>query len=166
MVSPDNSNIPNYFLTCLIERIKGKYTFAFDKIYEAKTSRYEFNEYRNRKNVYVQVHKHFPDPNFEDPFGDPYKAVSTKHVSDHLCQRYFYYDDDTDDDEKDELWIKLHDDREISLGSCKQMLKKDLSTLIEEYGAAIKDYEEAINWQRWLIDRSTEVLHERWCLER
>lgn len=54
----------------VIERIKEKYTFTFDEIYEAG---YECHlENPDRREFYRNIHKHFPNPDFPDPnFPDP-----------------------------------------------------------------------------------------------
>lgn len=128
----------------LIEQIKKKYTtFTFDDIYGARDAD-SINTYSDNdaiKRFYVAVHEHFPDPDFEDPFADPYEhfeRVSTDHVNDHLCQRYFY------DDEEDKLSVVVgfgENRREIPMGGCKEMLKRDLSDLIEEYQREVKEYD-------------------------
>lgn len=118
-------------------------------VYKA-CDRYYFNTYTNKDAIdefYVAVHAHFLNPNFKDPFADPYedfKYVSTTNVRDYLHQRYFY------DDEDDELFILADDDyddddneneREISLGHCKEMLQRDLHDLINEYKQTIIVYD-------------------------
>lgn len=126
----------------LIDDIKKKYTFTFDEIYEAREEDSICTIYDKRAwdKFYVQVHKHFEDPEFEDPFADPYidfKCVLTEHVRDHLQNRYFY------NEEKDELYIVLGQDDnrcKFSLGSCNEMLKRNLQDLISEYNEATEAY--------------------------
>lgn len=126
----------------LMERIKQKYTFTFDEVYEAREEDSMFDQERWDE-FYVQVHKHFPNPDFKDPFADPYedfKRVSTEHVRDHLQNRYFY------DEESDKLSIVVGyymNEREILLGGCKEMLQENLSDLIERYNRAIEGYDTA-----------------------
>lgn len=139
----------------LIEHIKAKCQFTFDEIYESREIYFDEDE---NNQFYVEVHKHFPDPDFEDPFEevDPYeefKHVSTEHVEDYLHNRYWY------DEENDELFAivgehfnnvrkstqKFFNDRQrkILLGKCKEMLKRDVQNLIDEYKKTIEAYENA-----------------------
>lgn len=125
----------------LVERIKQKYTFTYDDIYRARKQDSMF-DHEAWKRFRVQVHKHFPDPDFEDPFADPYadfECVSTEHVSDYLNNRYFY------DDEDDQLFIVIrsYPEREVFLGNCQDDLKLDLQTLIGQYNAAYEEYKKA-----------------------
>lgn len=143
----------NIYRDDLIERIKSKCQFTFDEIYESRQIYFDEDE---DNHFYVDVHKHFPDPDFEDPFEevDPYEEfehVSTEHVEDHLHNRYWY------DEENDELFAivggahpnvressqKSFNDRQqkILIGKCKEMLKRDLQNLIDEYEEAIGAYE-------------------------
>lgn len=125
----------------IIECIKEKNTFTFDEIYEERDNISIYNdEAMNR--FYVAVHKHFPDPDFKDPFADPYddfKCVQTNHVRDHLYSRYFY---DSDADKLSIVVGNPDNEREISLGRCAEMLEKNLDYLIPRYEEEIKVYDE------------------------
>lgn len=145
----------------LIERIKEKFTFTFDEIYDARvdcsissTDEDAWNEF------YVQVHKHFPDPDFKDPFADPYehfKCVQTNHVHDHLQSRYLY------NKKKDELSIVVGYDenrRKISLGRCAEMANKIPEQLINEYKEATKVYDELNESVSKLFDEREVKLDE------
>lgn len=59
----------------LVEHIKQKYTFTFDEVHGQRAQlmqQSDIHDEVDRKAFYVQVHKHFPDPEFEDPFSDPF----------------------------------------------------------------------------------------------
>lgn len=123
----------------LIERIKQKYTYTFDEVYEARQEQ-SFYDQRYWDEFYVQVHKHFPNPEFEDPFADPFidfKCVATEHVQDYLHKRYFY----NEDDEELSIVVGSGDNEcDISLGGIKEMLERNLPYLIQEYNEAIEEY--------------------------
>ncbi|XP_031623744.1 uncharacterized protein LOC116341037 [Contarinia nasturtii] len=144
----------------LIERIKKKYTYSHDEIYEARHRDSIFPDNDGWDEFYVQVHKHFPDPDFEDPFADPYshfKCVVTEHVHDHLHNRYFY------DEEDDKLSIVVggNNEREISLGSCKGMFTNNLQSLIRKYNKATEQYDKANDEVSELFDKREEELNAK-----
>ncbi|XP_055326873.1 uncharacterized protein LOC129580453 [Sitodiplosis mosellana] len=140
-----------------MERIKEKYTYTFDEVYKAREED-SFFDSRARDEFYVQVHKHFPDPDFEDPFADPFidfERVSTEHVHDHLQNRYFY------DEEDDDLSIVIGwgDERQdISLGSCEGLLNMNLQDLIERYNKATAEYDKANDTVSELFKKREEEL--------
>lgn len=141
----------------LIERIKQKHTYTFDEIYGARDLS-EFHQNADRDEFYKQVHEHFPDPDYEEPFAN-YKLVKSKHVHDHLHHRYCY------DKKNDELsiLIKLYsrnEHREISLGKCKELFQKNLQELKMEYEKATKEYDEANQTVQDLFDEREAALDE------
>ncbi|XP_055320440.1 uncharacterized protein LOC129577444 [Sitodiplosis mosellana] len=141
----------------LMERIKQKYTYTFDEIYGAL----EVNPLDNqldRDEFYVQVHKHFPNPDFKDPFANPFidfETILTEHVHDHLHNRYFY------DEARDKLSIVVGYEpnrREISLGSCKEMLNMNLQDLIQQYNKATEGYDYTNDQLSKLFDKREQKL--------
>ncbi|XP_031626808.1 uncharacterized protein LOC116343060 [Contarinia nasturtii] len=133
----------------LIERIKIKHQFTFNEVY---TSNYRSNcktkklSDFERDCFYVNVHHHFPNPDFVDPFKNPYEEythVTSQHVKDILNNRYWYNQKD------DELFILVGEKygnkrrRHISLGTCKNFMNRDVKTLIDNYNSTIYDYEAA-----------------------
>lgn len=140
----------------LVERVKQKHTFTFREIYE--TAEPDDEDEHNR--FYVQVHRHFPNPNFKDPFADPYedfKTVKTEHVKDHLNSRYFY------NSEEDKLSIVVGGDeneREIPLGGCAEMCKRSLEVLVKEYEVAARIYDKLNERVSDLFDKREAELDE------
>lgn len=55
----------------LIERMNSKFKFTFDEIYDA-CDQFIYSNENGLNHFYVNVHKHFPDPDFQDPFKDPF----------------------------------------------------------------------------------------------
>lgn len=141
----------------LMERIKHKYTFTFDQVFEVRErSMRDCDSLLDE--FYVEVHKYFPDPDFEDPFADPFinfKHISTEHVQDHLQNRYFY------DEENDKLSIVIvqrGEECEIPLGGCKEMLKMNLQDLVKRYNRATIEYDKADETLSELFQKRDEEL--------
>lgn len=144
----------------LIQRIKSKFEFEFDEIYDARYECSDFFDNNDRDHFYVNVHKHFPDPEFDDPFKDPfddYKQVSTDRVEDVLHRRYYYNEED------DELNIVIDSYRgnySISLGKSKRMMKRPLQDLISKYQSAVDSYETSNEQVSQLFDEKEEIVNE------
>lgn len=84
-------------------------------------------------------------------------CVYTKHVEDYLHMRYLYQP------RKDELFIFIDGypkNRKISLGKCKEEMKKDLQVLIREYNAAVEEYKKANDEVQKLFEEKEEIQAE------
>lgn len=83
--------------------------------------------------------------------------VHTPHVDDYLHLEYLYQP------RKDELFIFINGypkDRKISLGKCKEEMKRDLEVLIREYREATDEYKKANADVQKLFEEKEEIQME------